>query len=261
VRDDGASARYTYGDSNLAGDRLAIVARTFEPATRSLLERVRPPEPRHLAVDLGCGPGHTTRLLHEVIAAEQTVGLDRSEAFVRRARAEAAAGVSFQVHDVTVVPFPTGAPDVAFCRLLLAHVPAAVAVVAAWARQLTNDGVLLLDEIESVRTSEGVIRAYLDEVAIPVVHAQGARLLAGPLLHAMGNPPGCERIVDEITVLEPPPAVSARIFAMNLSVLQDRGEVPHRPDLEQGLQAIAGGRNSRPIVWEMRQLAFRRQAD
>jgi hypothetical protein len=54
-----------------------------------------------------------------------------------------------------------------------------------------------------VPSREGVIRAYLDEVAIPVVHAQGARLLAGPLLHAMENPPGSERVVDQIAVLNP----------------------------------------------------------
>lgn len=94
--------------------------------------------------------------------------------------------------------------------------------------------------------------------AMPVVHAQGAPLLALPLLHAMEDPPGSKRVIDDIAVLEPAPAVSARIFAMNLSVLQDRGEVQRRPDLERGLGAIAAGAEASPIVWEMRQLAFRR---
>jgi trans-aconitate 2-methyltransferase len=73
--------RYTYGDSALAVERLGLVARMFEPTTRSFVGAVTDRSP-HLGVDLGCGPGHTTRLLHRVTGARSTVGLDRSEAFV-----------------------------------------------------------------------------------------------------------------------------------------------------------------------------------
>jgi trans-aconitate 2-methyltransferase len=48
--------RYTYGDSALAAERLGLVARMFEPTTRSFLEAVIGRSPA-LAVDLGCGPG------------------------------------------------------------------------------------------------------------------------------------------------------------------------------------------------------------
>ncbi len=78
-------ARYTYGDSDLAGDRLALVARLFRPTSEAFLRAASPREP-DVALDLGCGPGYTTTLVHETAGARRTVGVDRSEAFARRAR-------------------------------------------------------------------------------------------------------------------------------------------------------------------------------
>jgi SAM-dependent methyltransferase len=77
-------ARYTYGDSDLAGDRLALVARLFRPTSEAFLRAASPREP-DVALDLGCGPGYTTARVHEAAGARRTVGVDRSEAFARRA--------------------------------------------------------------------------------------------------------------------------------------------------------------------------------
>jgi len=49
---------YSFGDSEIAAERLALLARVFDPALRAFLERVAPRHPR-LALDLGCGPDHT----------------------------------------------------------------------------------------------------------------------------------------------------------------------------------------------------------
>src|SRR4051794_17612598 len=77
--DDGEvlMARYAYGDSDLAAERLALVATVFEPTSREFVQAAAPRSPA-LAVDLGCGPGHTTRLLHEATGAARTLGLDAS---------------------------------------------------------------------------------------------------------------------------------------------------------------------------------------
>ena len=66
--------QYAFGDGPAAARRLDLLAELFEPASRTFLERVaglaggdgpagpagRPPG---VAVDVGCGPGHTTRLV------------------------------------------------------------------------------------------------------------------------------------------------------------------------------------------------------
>ncbi|HXQ57593.1 MAG TPA: osmotically inducible protein OsmC, partial [Actinomycetes bacterium] len=76
---------YAFGDSALAARRLGLLAQVFEPTSRSFLTDAAahpvgpPPE---LAVDLGCGPGHTTRLLVSVLGPRRTLGLDQSAFFV-----------------------------------------------------------------------------------------------------------------------------------------------------------------------------------
>jgi trans-aconitate 2-methyltransferase len=254
----GSGGRYTYGDSALAAERLGLVARMFEPATRAFLAAAAPTEPA-LAVDLGCGPGHTTRLLHAATGARSTVGLDRSEAFVAEARRDAPPGVSFAVHDATVVPFPTEPADIVSARLLLAHLPDVEGVVHRWSTTLTIDGRLLTDDLESLDAPEPAFRRYLDEVAIAVVRGQGGELFVGPHLHAMPDPPGCVRVHDEVAAFSPPAALTARVFAMNLAVLVQRGEVGPRPDLAAGLEEIASGsRAAEPATWRVRQVAWSR---
>ena len=112
-------------------------------------------------------------------------------------------------------------------------------MVERWTTQLALRGLVLLDELEAIDVSDPVFAAYLDQVAIPVVEAQGARLLAGPVLAAMPDQPGTERVADDVVSFTPSPAESALIFAMNLAVLADRGEVPPQAALAADLAAIA----------------------
>jgi SAM-dependent methyltransferase len=254
-----AGPRYTYGDSDLAAERLALVADVFEPATQRFLGSV-PHDVVGLAVDLGCGPGLTTRLLQRVLTAQRTVGLDLSDAFVQRARSGAPPGVTFARHDVTVVPFPLErAPDVVYARLLVAHLADPEAVVARWVDAVAPGGVVLVDDLESIDADEPAFRAYLDEVALPVVKAQGGALFVGPRLHAMADPDGATRVADQLETFTPAAATSARLFEMNLAVLVDRGEVGPSPGLAASLRAIATGERAViPATWRVRQIGFRR---
>jgi hypothetical protein len=86
---DIAMGGYAFGDTSLAARCLALLADVFEPPSRAFLERFAGPvssgaEPLDLAVDLGCGPGHSTRLVATMVGARRTLGLDQSGSFVAR---------------------------------------------------------------------------------------------------------------------------------------------------------------------------------
>ncbi|GIL16916.1 MAG: trans-aconitate 2-methyltransferase [Oligoflexia bacterium] len=57
-----------------------------------LLEKVDSPN----TIDLGCGTGEMTRYFHEKIQAQSTLGLDSSEAMLKKAEAQKTKGLHFQ---------------------------------------------------------------------------------------------------------------------------------------------------------------------
>jgi hypothetical protein len=80
---EAATNKYTFGDNRRASARLRRLAELYEPESRDLLRRSGIRAPR-LAVDLGCGPGWSTRLLEAALKPDRTVGLDASACLWRR---------------------------------------------------------------------------------------------------------------------------------------------------------------------------------
>jgi trans-aconitate 2-methyltransferase len=254
---------YAFGDGPAAARRLDLLAELFEPASRSFLERVAGLARRPgLGVDLGCGTGHTTRLVAEVLKPDRTVGLDQSEFFVAVAAGEPP-GVEFAVHDVTRVPFPCPPADVCYGRLLLSHLPEPGAVLAAWATQLVPDGLLLADEVDRIHTDLPALRGYL-EVAGALLATRGHTLEIGPVLARLPDPPGLVRRDDRIGHLAPPAHRAAAMFALNLAVWRGeavRAGVASADQLDRlatGLAAVADGEVDGSIRWELRQLVLQR---
>jgi SAM-dependent methyltransferase len=103
---------YAFGDSALAARRLVLLAEVFEPTSRAFLAHVGahhsgpPPE---LAVDLGCGTGHTTRLLVSVLGPRRVLGLDQSA--LRRYLELAAALLAARGHALEIGPRLHRLPD------------------------------------------------------------------------------------------------------------------------------------------------------
>jgi trans-aconitate 2-methyltransferase len=249
--------RYAFGDSAQAARRLAQVAAVFEAPTSAFLQAAAP-RPVGLAVDLGCGPGHTTELLARLVRPTRLAGLDSSAAFLGLARVRVPTA-EFTVHDVTHTPLPTGPADLLFARFLLTHLEDPGAVLAAWAGQLAPEGLLLLDEVEWIRTDDPALAEYL-RVLAAVLEARGHRLQVGPLLDALPDPPGLTRRGSRVAVHPVDPARAAAMFRTNLSVwrhdLQAR-EVAGDPTLDHLDRALARPPIG-PITWGLRQLAYER---
>src|SRR5919206_4645377 len=74
--------------------------REREQPFHDLLALVKPRDEMRI-VDLGCGTGRLTTLLHERLHARETVGVDRSKRMLDEARANArAAGLRFEEADI-----------------------------------------------------------------------------------------------------------------------------------------------------------------
>lgn len=237
------SVGYTFGDSATEARRLRLVQEVFGPPSVSLLKAAVTSEPS-LAYDLGCGPGHTARMVAATTGAAAVVGLDRSEAQVARAigppaepsgpvgaGAGAGAGaragtrpdggiVRFLPWDVTDLPFPCGPADLLYARLLLAHLPGPVGAARSWATQLNDGGVLVIDEIEWIRTTNPVLRAHLDLVTARVA-STGAVMCAGALLGELGAGPELHELVATVVELPVATASAAAMFSLSLEAWGD----------------------------------------
>jgi trans-aconitate 2-methyltransferase len=236
---------YTFGDSELARERLALVADTFAGPTRAFL-RVLPEGTRRYVIDLGCGPGFTTELLHETFPHGYVTGLDASAAMVDDARRRFGAPNVFFVEADITVPLTLPA-HLVFGRLLLGHLPDPNGALANWSAALLPAGVLACEEPVRYRSDIEVFNAY-EEAVTAVVAAQGATLWAGDALDAAL--PGCVRLIDRVVEHPVPAARAAAMFWRN--AVNWNGE----PDLIEELRGLEESRSGDVVMWELRQTAW-----
>jgi trans-aconitate 2-methyltransferase len=74
------------------------------------------PVPGGRVVDLGCGTGELTRVVHQQLQAAETIGIDSSEAMLAKSEAHAGDGVSFRQLDIAQLD---GRYDVVFSNAAL----------------------------------------------------------------------------------------------------------------------------------------------
>jgi len=214
---------YAFGDSDAAAERLRMLGEAFAPPSRSLLRHLVG-HPIGLAVDLGCGPGHTTRLLAEELQPAEIIGLDRSESFLARARARHV-NARWYLHDVAEVPFPEGPADLIYARLALAHLPRPDEALADWLGQLQPGGCLVLEEDEDIVTDVDSLARY-EAMSSDLVRARGGDLYIGRKL-AGRDWGGANTILDRSWHQRLAASLVARLFGMNFRVWR------HEPHVTQ----------------------------
>jgi trans-aconitate 2-methyltransferase len=92
-------------------------------------------------VDLGCGPGELTRILHERLGARETVGLDSSEAMLAKAALHAGSGLRFERRSIEAFDEPA-AYDLVFSNAALQWVGEHEALLARLRAALAPGGQL-----------------------------------------------------------------------------------------------------------------------
>lgn len=251
---------YALGHSCRAAERLRLAARLFELEMRRFIRDAAPPQPA-VAVDLGCGPGCTTRLLQQVSGAAMAVGVDLSHDFLRLAGS--APALRFVRHDLTEGPPPFEAADLLFCHLLLSHLPDPVGAIESWKACLTPAGVILVDEVESIQTDDSVFVEYLALVE-EAIAGRGGELYVGPKLAEAGSPRGLRLRSSRVEPQSVAAKDAAAMFGMTLETLREDPAVRSIAGpavlaaLARALEARTGLGGRPPLEWRMRQIVYDR---
>jgi SAM-dependent methyltransferase len=105
-------------------------------------------EPDSIVLDAGCGPGTVTSSLATLIPAGQVVGVDAVETAVNKARAQPSlpSNCTFDVADVTALPYEDNHFDVVYTSQILAHIPEAVEAIVELRRVCKPGGFVALRE-------------------------------------------------------------------------------------------------------------------
>jgi SAM-dependent methyltransferase len=245
--------RYTFGDTPVAADRLALLAATYEPSSARLLRMCGSLAPRR-AIDLGCGPGHSTRLLHALVAPAATIGIDASAGHVARARASAPPGIEYAVHDVTVAPLPGETlPDFLYCRFLLTHLRDPARVLRRWAVAAAEQGSLVIEETADMSSPDPAFGLYYRLVGALQRH-YGQQLAIGRALDGALVGSGWNVEISAVRELSLPAPRMALLHRLNLATWRQDPyaratfAAPLLDELAAALDAIASGAAAAPDV-------------
>jgi trans-aconitate 2-methyltransferase len=105
-----------------------------------LLSLVKPAD--HMRViDLGCGTGELTRILHERLNAEQTLGIDASDSMLEKARRLKGRGLTFEKGDISTTG-TRGETDLIFSNAALHWLDDHPNLLKRLTSALTKDGQL-----------------------------------------------------------------------------------------------------------------------
>ncbi len=136
---------YTIDEGNL--ERQQLLAEVLNPLTLPILELI-PKIPGGRCLDLGCGQGHTTRFLKDVLQPAECIGLEYDPSLVEYAQSHPgnSSGVRFQQGEASKLDFADASFDVAFTRYLLVHLPDPVAVIREMLRVVRPGGYVVAYE-------------------------------------------------------------------------------------------------------------------
>jgi trans-aconitate 2-methyltransferase len=205
--------QYQFGDTDLAAERLQLLAEVFAPSTREFLASLSGCEPRTI-IDLGCGPGFTTRLLAEMFPHAHVLGVDSSARFVELAQAEPLTRARYIVADVRE-PLPAEGYDLAYCRYLLTHVADFRRAIDQWSGALRGGGLIAIEENDWIRSEQPAFSNYLEIVA-RMLAAQGQRLYIGSELAESSHWSGLTVVSSQLVDIATTDRDAARMFLMNL---------------------------------------------
>ncbi len=137
----------SYTISELNSERQHLLAQLLNPVCEPIVRKSSPPTGAR-CLDLGCGQGSTTRWLHEVWNAAETVGVDFDPNLIDYARSVTPepSSISYQQGNAMQLDFPDASFDAIFLRYLLVHVPDPDAAIREMLRVVKPGGIIVAVE-------------------------------------------------------------------------------------------------------------------
>ena len=141
------ATRGSYAIDERNAERQQLLAQMLNPLTREVLDRV-PRDSIRKILDLGCGYGHTTRMLAEHFPAAFGIGFEYDALLVADASAHPAnpPSIEFQQGDAARLPFPDASFDLVFTRYMLLHVSDPPTVIHEMLRVVRRGGFVVAYE-------------------------------------------------------------------------------------------------------------------
>jgi trans-aconitate 2-methyltransferase len=254
------SPDYAFGRDGIAATRLGMLHRIFSPAGLELVADACGGRRLDVAIDLGCGPGYTTRMLGEALRPARLIGLDLGQEFLGIARRDVL-GAAFVEHDLYQVPLPGAPADLLYARYVLSHLRDVPERLGDWASQLRPGGLLLVEENDWLEAREPVFKRYL-ELATEVMASGGGDMYIGSRLEASLDGLPLRPVVSRVREVSPSSAAVARMFRLNLLSWGDhpaaRPYAAEVNDIRQALDHLCDSPDEGRITWGLRQLAAER---
>jgi SAM-dependent methyltransferase len=253
--------RYTFGNTDIAAKRLEDVAAFFNPLSAEFIKK-HVKGPVASALDLGCGPGFSTDMISRALGCRQTYGMDRSPEFLKTA-GDRYPRYSFIEHDLTETPFPVN-PDLMYARFVLTHLKDAAGLVSLWIGELSQGGVLLIEEVERIDTEVAAFKKYL-EIIGALLQSQGADLFVGKTLAAGSY--SADVLYNGSAIIEVANNRAAGWFYMNTLTVWDRerfikdnfAPAETREVSDELGRIMESGDTEKGIKWKLRRLALKRK--
>lgn len=144
-------------------------------------------KPHHHILDAGCGPGSITSSLAPLVPNGSIIGIDSSASSIEKARGtpDLPANCTFEVGDVTKIPFDDESFDIVNTSQVLVHIPDVMTALREFKRVLKPGGFLACREGDAAALQVWPLHAGLLKHAAAVaaiIERRGAHPMAGRML-------------------------------------------------------------------------------
>lgn len=147
--------KYALGETKGEIQRLSVQASFFEPLTKSALLEAGIKKGMN-CVDVGCGTGHVTRLIGEMVGKKgKVVGIDLSERYVNYCKqVNKEKHIQFIKGDVIVNDLGLDESfDAVFSRFMFVHLPDKKQALKSMIKLAKKDGVIIIQELDHASDS------------------------------------------------------------------------------------------------------------